>query len=700
MAYTSAINLTTPRWMPDTDSPKGDPANSPVPESPFPMTAGDSLATENTEFTMRAIPQVGSAQLSRRFEIDISNIEVTSMDVVAHGCYVLAGCSNGLILLFDMSSPSRSGTVVGHIRAKGLHTNLLLTVKVTEDSRFCFAGVHKGSMEMLALDLSRLPGWPENGGLVRKKINYEDLIVTSSYSDPKLRGFGAVVRVQADRGTVITAEENNAKYILACGRGIKNVHIWTFSPDTGDGAIWSFVYDVASNGNTIESVGFRDGGRQAMSKSAGMCVRMWNMSTEFVESGDGSQTTGGASDSADEFGGEHAAAAGGAEPSAKLPYEDIANSHDVRTFADCFGFGGTYEFALVRLDAPKWANRELFELPSRGVDDDNGNRRKRQMRQIQDVTSTQDGSHLLILLTDGGVLYFRASSEDVRCEDGAHFCNGGEMDFAQTVDSAKGNATRATLTEFSKLSFNPVEDSAWSIKRVGACGTVVLLRAARREDDDGMTTLSVCPLSEEAPGEVADTSLKAGSKWNEWDWCRHTQSMIDFAREREIERQAALLRPKENDMVKSMSGGKPPLSRRGSKKDLSGRKEDKGKVLPTPLKSDVPNEYQSPGVSAAVDSEKFSKHISPAEAAEKVVGEKRLASSANKLRKKRSQFSTPGREGVTELAMETEPSRLADSSATASKRRRSEVLRASIASPVPSMQNISQATGCRVIASL
>lgn len=274
--------------------------------------------------------------------------------------------NNDHFLMF-MTLCCRTGCVIGHIRAKGLHTNLLLTVKVTEDSRLCFAGVHKGSMEMLALDLSRLPGWPEDGSTLRKRVKYEELITTSSYSDPKLRGFGAVVRVQADKGTVISAGENGSKYILACGRGIKNVHIWTFTPDSPGGAQWSFVYDVASNGNTIESVGFRDGGRQAISKSAGMCVRMWNMSADCADSvSDGVGSSVSECDSprklqsAEDSCGDQTSAAAvgtGSEPSAKLPYEDIANSHDVRTFADCFGFGGTYEFALVRLDAPKWANR-------------------------------------------------------------------------------------------------------------------------------------------------------------------------------------------------------------------------------------------------------------------------------------------------------------------------------------------------------
>ena len=53
----------------------------------------------------------------------------------------------------------RTGVVIGIIQPKGLHTNLILTIKVSEDSRFLFAGVAKGSVEMLALDIGALPNW-------------------------------------------------------------------------------------------------------------------------------------------------------------------------------------------------------------------------------------------------------------------------------------------------------------------------------------------------------------------------------------------------------------------------------------------------------------------------------------------------------------------------------------------------------------
>ena len=123
------------------------------------------------EIHLRDLPYIPREQL---FERDFSlrqptNIEVTSVDVASHGCFVICGCSNGQVLLFDLSQPSPSTAstksttsiafqqpqLIGHIKAKGIHTNLLLTVVITEDCRFCFAGVIKGSSELLAIDVRR-----------------------------------------------------------------------------------------------------------------------------------------------------------------------------------------------------------------------------------------------------------------------------------------------------------------------------------------------------------------------------------------------------------------------------------------------------------------------------------------------------------------------------------------------------------------
>jgi hypothetical protein len=59
------------------------------------------------QFIYRAFPQVPLSKLSKQFNIDMKNIDVTSLDIVPHGCYIFAGCSNGMILLFDMCSPDK-----------------------------------------------------------------------------------------------------------------------------------------------------------------------------------------------------------------------------------------------------------------------------------------------------------------------------------------------------------------------------------------------------------------------------------------------------------------------------------------------------------------------------------------------------------------------------------------------------------------
>lgn len=417
---------------------------------------------------MNDLPDVDEETLSRQFELDDINIMATSMDVTNHGCYIVVGCSNGMVVLFNMAGPSRAGVLVGHIKAKGLHTNLLLTVKISEDSRFIFAGVMKGSMEMLAIDIGKLPVWPAKSKA--SKI-LGDLVTRHSHSDPKLRGLGAVVRV--------FDSSNNFQYRLVCGKGIKNIHIWLFFPDSVGGPTWTCLYDVASNGNTIETVGFRKGGQEVLSKSSGMCARLWNL-----------------------HGCEE-------DPTAKLGYEDIPNTQDTRLLLDEFAFGGTYNFALVKIGAPKLTNRDAFEVPERSVEDDNGQRRKRMMRLIDDIVATQDGKHALALCTDGGVLYFR--------NDFMEYLN--EHD-SPSVDQYKFDSTTyCSLIEFNAL--RRESEGPWALKRVGSKGSVILLRAVTVPTVAPLalghmrTIISVNLLTDETNGEVTTTKVpKEVKPWN------------------------------------------------------------------------------------------------------------------------------------------------------------------------------------------
>jgi hypothetical protein len=430
---------------------------------------------------LEALPTVPSARLKRDFHIEgINGVEITSLDVTAHGCYLLAGCGNGMVLLFDLTQNLSEPALVGHIQAKGLHTNLLMNVRITEDCRFCFAGVAKGSSELLVIDLGRLPVWGKGkAGFrpVRRPVGFvNDRVTCTSRSDPKLRGFGAAVRVRGNYA--------RDTYRLASGIGIKNVHVWQFTPGpTPETSLWVCMYDVASNGNTIESIGFRNGGQELLSKSVGVNLRLWDLSSFDTV------------------------------PDGKPTFEDISNSADVRSLLDGFAFGGVYEFAMVRLAAPKVANRDVLEVPERrqAAPNDAGDRRRRLMRQIDHVIGTDDARHAMILCADGGVLYYN------RPED-----SGG----------------RGELLELPQLERDPdtlIQSGArdWSLQRVGASGEVVLLRATQSVPVQilisplGMIAPDACSSSQRAASMPAD----ANGRWTEWGY----YCAADLADQEEIE---------------------------------------------------------------------------------------------------------------------------------------------------------------------
>lgn len=369
------------------------------------------------------LPAIPVNSLSRDFIVDDVKIEITSLDIASHGGFIIAGCSNGVILFFDIteSNPQRNGSFLAQIRPKGMHTSFRLNVKITEDSRVCFAGVLKGSSEMVAIDLSSYNlNWgkyrdfnPKNsknrGSACASPVITENHSLQQflffNYSDAKLRGFGAAACIPVPTTTPILAngEEGTPismrKYLLACGMGIKNIHVWQVTVNdsltteellTKRRDEWTCIYDVASNGMTITHLGFRNEGKELLTKSAGMNIRVWDL-TKYME-----------------------------EPNTKPQYEDIANTHDVKCILEnsTFTYGGTYEFAVVNVDksVPKEANRDVYELPisvptSSSNNDDAQSRRRRMMREVQDVVGTQDGLHVLVLCTDGGVMYFKHPDE-------------------------------------------------------------------------------------------------------------------------------------------------------------------------------------------------------------------------------------------------------------------------------------------------
>jgi hypothetical protein len=176
------------------------------------------------------------------------------------------------------------------------------------------------------------------------------------------------------------------------------VHVWSFvvqqhSEDGTSRAQWTWLYDVPTNGNTIETVGFRlsketSPQQQMLSKSSDMCVRVWNLFDDSVvedtsvasvtadsstekdmkENTDGIPVSkkGESSDIApvvqcQDSHPQHVASSAPQPPLAaqstankgKLSYEDIPGTNDCRIFCGdgYLAFGGVYEFAAVQLQS-------------------------------------------------------------------------------------------------------------------------------------------------------------------------------------------------------------------------------------------------------------------------------------------------------------------------------------------------------------
>jgi WD40 repeat protein len=253
------------------------------------------------------------------------NEECTSLQFSPSGRLLVAGFTDGTVRLFDLtgryptvwtesgkgmstSNVSRGlvdsnhfqkhGAVACQIHAKGVHTSLLMDVDVSPDGLWCFAGVLRGSMELLAVHLGALeasydarspPTQPPQQDTLRRlnttnnksngkhhnHPNLLDHVTVYRHQDAKLRGFGACTKLQTKQ----------PKYLLFTGKAIKNIHIWSFEPPRHPQAEprWTQLYDTNTNGNTIKLLQFRHdplGNLQGVSKSDGQKLRVWDLRPE------------------------------------------------------------------------------------------------------------------------------------------------------------------------------------------------------------------------------------------------------------------------------------------------------------------------------------------------------------------------------------------------------------------------------------
>jgi len=189
------------------------------------------------------------------------------------------------------------GAVACQIHARGVITSLMMNVDCCEDGLFAFGGVMRGSTELVAVDLSNLELYHDQYRLHQYHHAHEnrpnvcilDLIKVYRYSDAKLKGFGACTRLKNSSGLM--------EYRLFTGKGIKNMHIWSFIPPQGDKTepTWQCLYDTPTNGNTITYLNFRNdsnGLLQGISKSDDQKLRIWDLSFEQKDGDDSNDSVG------------------------------------------------------------------------------------------------------------------------------------------------------------------------------------------------------------------------------------------------------------------------------------------------------------------------------------------------------------------------------------------------------------------------
>jgi WD40 repeat protein len=356
-------------------------------------------------------------QLQKQFPV---NEECTSLTVTPSGHFVLAGFTDGTLRLFDATgryhhsqqqqqqynskesimsdvkgvnntynnktasaivcsnAHQTYGAVASQIHARGVHTSLLMTVDCSRDGAYAFAGVTRGSMELTAVHLEPLEtNYEKTENNTSKNNNMLDHLTVYRYANAKLRGFGACARVDAHPN----------KYLLLCGKGIKNIHVWSFEPPTicSDEPTWTILYNCVTNGNSITQLYFRHNGNDntlyALSKSQQQKLRVWDLSSELV---------------ADEK-----------RPS-RPPFEDVVNTES------CLGVAGSFvlcggdelynQMAIVSLDADTRDLYNLTELALPGVTPLDGGRRRQQRGDLKNIEAvagmTLDGGQALLELND------------------------------------------------------------------------------------------------------------------------------------------------------------------------------------------------------------------------------------------------------------------------------------------------------------
>ncbi|RHY62338.1 hypothetical protein DYB38_000248 [Aphanomyces astaci] len=239
------------------------------------------------------------AHTPNNFALDF---QVSSVAVDRAGRFVVAGFNNGTIRLYPLSGCStapvvvgsletdatasidenklvfRKGVVLEHISARGMYTQLRVNVVIPDDGRFIFAGVYRGSTEILVIDIDSIRLPTDVVGVPTAEVN------THSYSDAKLRVLHAMHTICMRYGSnwfealVLEGLCSTTEYQVLCGLGIKNLHLWRFywdptCRDDDSKWTWQCIFDRQTN----EYLAFGAAPNQIISKSEHQSVRVWTI---------------------------------------------------------------------------------------------------------------------------------------------------------------------------------------------------------------------------------------------------------------------------------------------------------------------------------------------------------------------------------------------------------------------------------------
>lgn len=137
------------------------------------------------------------------------------------------GGRSGNTLVINSHANQRYGAVACQIHSRGVHTNLLMDVAISEDGLYAFGGVLRGSVELVAVYLGDVEEYIDGKleesnnteyAVANSAVSVLDLIQVDRHADAKLRGFGACTRLWNgwDR-----SKSDRPEYLLLSGKGIK-----------------------------------------------------------------------------------------------------------------------------------------------------------------------------------------------------------------------------------------------------------------------------------------------------------------------------------------------------------------------------------------------------------------------------------------------------------------------------------------------